>query len=433
MSPRHADARPERPGATDDDSRGAGIDGRGAVVDPGFTVICCPDSFKGTATAREAADAMAAGVRDAGARAIAAAMADGGEGTAELLAAAWAATDSEDAEESAKEIDGAGRSAIAHAAVAHDVATVDAIGRPFTARWWEPAPGRAVLDLASASGLPAVADAPDALGASTFGTGEVILDALAHGATDITVCLGGSATTDGGAGLITALGARVLGDAQDPGGGALARATRIDFSALDPRARRARWTLVLDVTTPPRDAPSVFGPQKGATPEQVEQLTGALLNWCRICGVDPVEPGYGAAGATPVGIAALVAAADGTGRPTIERGAPLLARATGLDHALTDGTADLILTGEGSVDAQSHVGKVVGWIVDAAAEHAPGGRTTPVHVIGGRVDEGAAVVKRAHAATALPGPPERTREQLRRAAYDATLRAARTAGRARRP
>lgn len=386
------------------------------TVDPEFTVICCPDSFKGTATAREAAEAMAAGVRDAGARAVAVPMADGGEGTAELLAEAWAT----------------------EKPVAHDVGTVDAIGRPITARWWEPAPGRAVLDLASASGLPAVADSPDAPGASTFGTGEVILDALSRGATEITLCLGGSATTDGGAGLITALGARVLGarefaaaiengpDHELPrGGGALAGATRLDLTGVDPRARRARWTLVLDVTSPPREAPAVFGPQKGATPDQVGHLTGALLNWCRICGVDPDEAGYGAAGATPVGIAALAAASpEPTASLSIERGAALLARATGLDDALSTGSADLILTGEGAVDAQSHVGKVVGWIVERA--------TAPVHIIGGTVDEGAVVVKQAAGATALPGPLERTREQLRGAAHGATVRAARKAGRARR-
>ena len=371
------------------------------AVDPEFTVICCPDSFKGTATADEAAEAMAAGVRDAGAKAVAVPMADGGEGTAELLARAWATDE----------------------AVAHDVDAVDAIGRPIMARWWEPAPGRAVLDLASASGLPAVADSPDALGASTFGTGEVILDALNHGATDLTLCLGGSATTDGGAGIVLALGGRIddaSGRAVPRGGGALAGTDRLDLTGLDPRARRATWTLVLDVTTPPRDAPTVFGPQKGATPEQVDHLTGALVNWCRICDIDPDEAGYGAAGATPVGISAVA-----TVSLSIEGGAALLGRATGLDEAMSAASCDLILTGEGSVDAQSHVGKVVGWVVDHAG--------APVHVIGGMVDEEAVVVKHATGATALPGPMEHTCKQLRTAAYEATVRAARKAGRTRRP
>ncbi|MDK8768484.1 glycerate kinase [Corynebacterium freneyi] len=370
-------------------------------VDPEFTVICCPDSFKGTATADEASEAMAAGVRDAGAKAVTVPMADGGEGTAELLARAWAVDE----------------------AVAHDVDVVDAIGRPITARWWEPTPERAVLDLASASGLPAVADSPDALGASTFGTGEVILDALDHGATDLTLCLGGSATTDGGAGIVVALGGRIVdasGRAAPRGGGALAGADRLDLTGLDPRARRATWTLVLDVTTPPRDAPAVFGPQKGATPEQVRHLTKALVNWCRICGVDPDQAGYGAAGATPVGISAVAGASL-----SIEGGAALLGRATGLDEAMSAASCDLILTGEGSVDAQSHVGKVVGWVVDHAG--------APVHVIGGVVDEEAVVVKHATGTTALPGPMEHTCKQLRAAAYEATVRAARKAWRARRP
>lgn len=214
------------------------------------------------------------------------------------------------------------------------------------------------------------------------------------------------------------------------GGGALADATRLDLTGLAPRARRATWTLVLDVTTPPREAPAVFGPQKGASPDQVGHLTGALLNWCRICGVDPDEAGYGAAGATPVGIAALAAASpEPTASLSIERGAALLARATGLDDALSTGSADLVLTGEGAVDTQSHVGKVVGWIVDAART---ADSPTPVHLIGGSVEDGVPVVKRARGATALPGPLEETREQLREAAYEATLRAARKAGRARR-
>ncbi len=362
------------------------------------TVICCPDSFKGSAGAREAAEAMAAGVRDAGAEAIVVPMADGGEGTAELLAAA---------------LGGARRQP-----VAHDVRTVDALGRPTIALWWEPEPGHAVLDLASASGLPAVADAPDALGASTFGTGEVILDGLAHGAEKITMCLGGSATTDGGAGLLAALGASIIdaeGRGLPPGGGALARAARLDVSGVDERARRARWTLVLDVTTPPRDAPSVFGPQKGASPTDVRTLTDALINWCGICGVSPDEPGHGAAGATPVGIAALAETSL-----AVEPGAELLARATGLDEALASGRADLVLTGEGSIDAQSHVGKVVGWVVSRAAETDP---PTPVHLIGGRVDVDADVVKQAAGTTALPGPMETTLDQLRAAARAATLEA----------
>src|SRR5699024_10997895 len=149
--------------------------GNGAAL---FRVLCCPDSFKGTATAREAAEAMAVGVRDAGAEPVVAPMADGGEGTAELLADA------------------------SPSAARHDVTVADAVGRPATAAWWNLGDGRAVLDLASASGLPAVADVKDARAASTRGTGELIRDCLNHGIRDLTVCLGGSATTDGGSGIV---------------------------------------------------------------------------------------------------------------------------------------------------------------------------------------------------------------------------------------
>src|SRR5699024_7879066 len=131
----------------------------------------------------------------------------------------------------------------------------------------------------------------------------------------------------------------------------------------------------------------------------------------------PGEPGYGAAGATPVGIAAIAGVDHSPDHSpaslTIERGAPLLARATGLEAVLGgDVPVDLILTGEGSIDAQSHEGKVLGWIVArATTPPSPGARPIPVHLIGGRVEWDAVVVKRSAGATALPGPMARTLDQ----------------------
>lgn len=365
-------------------------------------MLCAPDSFKGTATAGEAAAAMAAGVRDAGAVPVEAPMADGGEGTAELLA------------------DAAG------SAIRHDVAARDAAGRPATATWWDLGDGRAVLDVASASGLPAVSDVLDAPAASTYGTGEVIADALAHGIRHVTLCLGGSATTDGGAGIVAALGGRLTGGRPTGGDGvataqSIATAGGVDFSGLDPRLRGVSWTLVTDVTTPPRDSARVFGPQKGATPEQVEQLTEVLVNWCAITGVDANAARYGAAGATPVGIAAISRAAGG-GEPAIEPGAALVARETGVHELLPESEpagVDLVLTGEGSVDGQSDAGKVVGHLLRRAASCTP---PVPVHLVGGRVDRDSAVAARAAGATELPGPMSETIAGIRRAAREATQR-----------
>ena len=364
-----------------------------------FRVLCCPDSFKGTATAREAAEAMASGVRDAGAEPVVAPMADGGEGTAELLADA------------------------SPSATRHDVTVADAVGRPATAAWWNLGDGRAVLDLASASGLPAVADVKDARAASTRGTGELIRDCLDHGIRDLTVCLGGSATTDGGSGIVTALGGAVFdaeGNPLPPGGGPLADAAAIDTDGLDPRLAGVRWTLLLDVTTPPRDAPAVFGPQKGASADDVNHLTGALLTWCGLTGADPDAPGFGAAGATPVGVAAIAAAA-GAPAPEIQRGAAVVAGAMGILDLLPESApagVGLVLTGEGSVDGQSDVGKVAGFLLDRAAGTDP---ATPVHLIGGRVDAQSPVVKRAAGATALDAPFAETLPALREAAHRATL------------
>lgn len=342
---------------------------------------------------------MAAGVRDAGAEPVVAPMADGGEGTAELLA------------------DAAG------SATRRDAAVTDAIGRPATASWWDLGDGRAVLDLASASGLPAVADAKDALAASTFGTGSLILDCLDHGIRDITVCLGGSATTDGGAGIVTALGGIVRGPdggPLPPGGGALADARELDMGGLDPRLAGVRWTLLLDVNTPAADAPAVFGPQKGASEEDVAHLTEALCTWCGLVGVDPGLPGCGAAGATPVGVAAIAGAA-GAPQPLIEPGAAVVARAMGILDLLPESApagVDLVLTGEGSVDGQSDAGKVAGFLLGRAAAAEP---AAPVHLIGGRVDRRSPVVKRAAGATALDAPLSETLPALRAAAYRATL------------
>ena len=192
----------------------------------GWTVVVAPDSFKGSLTAREAADAMATGARRAlgeGATIRTAPMADGGEGTLDALLAAW------DGEERHLEVP-------------------DALGRPHRARYGLSPDGRtAVIEAAEANGLPHVRDLPmQPLRADTTGVGELARAALDAGAEVILLCIGGSASTDGGTGVLRALGARFLdegGNPVEPGGGGLGRIARVDLDGLDARARRARWRV----------------------------------------------------------------------------------------------------------------------------------------------------------------------------------------------
>jgi glycerate kinase len=246
---------------------------------------------------------------------------------------------------------------------------VDALGRPCTARYARNDGGTVIVELAQASGLPRVADRLDARHASTLGTGQVIAAALAAAPVrEVLLTLGGSASTDGGAGILKALGARLL-DAEDreidDGGGALARLDRIDMSGVMSAARAARWLLAVDVTNPltgMRGAAAVFGPQKGAGKDDVVDLDGALAHWARVLArdvgpVDPMAGGMGAAGGTPTGLVAAFGA-------EVVSGARLVADAIGLPGYLAG--ADLVITGEGSFDVSSFSGKAVGTVVELA-------------------------------------------------------------------
>ncbi|WP_394250779.1 glycerate kinase [Arthrobacter pityocampae] len=356
-------------------------------------IVLAPDSLKGSLSAQEAALAMSAGITAAAARlghpepeVVLMPLADGGEGTLDALLAAWRVE--------------------ARTAPCHDAA-----GRARTARYGisdgsgaHGAPIRGVLEAAEANGLPLVADRPlDALTATSYGVGEIAVRLLDDGAEEILLCIGGSATTDGGVGLLTALGARFL-DADDdplaPGGGALGALATIDVTGLHPRARAVRWRIAVDVDNPlcgPRGAAAVFGPQKGATPDDVAVLDAGLGHLARMVaastGVDMLDvPGAGAAGGLPTVLVPFLGA-------EIVPGSALVADAVGLAAALA--AADLVLTAEGSFDAQSLGGKVV----HAVAAHAPA--TCAVVVIAGRVQLPAAQVQEAGLAAAFslaPGP-----------------------------
>jgi glycerate kinase len=308
-----------------------------------LTVVIAPDSFKGTLSARQVADAIAEGWRSARPddRLVLVPQADGGEGTLDAIEAA------------------------VPGAVRRDAGLVTGPdGSPVPGEWLELPGGVAVIELAQASGLPLMPTL-DALGATTRGMGEVIRAALGAGATTIVLALGGSASTDGGAGALAALGLELVdeqGDLVGDGGRALRDIVGIDRSSM-PAPPPGGVVLLTDVTAPltgPDGAAVVFGPQKGATPAQVEELDAALTHFSRLLGGDPSLPGSGAAGGTGYGFATAWG-----GR--IESGADYLAELTGLTGAIAG--ADVLLSGEGRFDSQSLGGKVVGQLL-AVAERA---------------------------------------------------------------
>jgi glycerate 2-kinase len=307
-------------------------------------VVIAPDSFKGSLDAAAVARAIAEGWRSIrpGDDLVLLPQADGGEGTLAAIAAA---------------IPGAAMRS------AGDVTGPD--GRPTPGQWLDLPDGTAVVELAGPSGLPLMA-APDPLGATTRGLGEVIGAALDAGAGALVIGLGGSASTDGGSGALAALGMRLLDSGDRPlgdGGGELARLARIDRSGL--RAAPAGGVRLLsDVTAPllgATGAAAVFAPQKGADAGDVVTLDAALANYARLLGDGAAVPGAGAAGGTGYGFLAAWGA-------TIEAGSSAIARLTGL--AAEAASADVVITGEGRFDATSTTGKVVGGVLELA-----GGRT----------------------------------------------------------
>lgn len=304
----------------------------------GVKVVIAPDSFKESLAAAEVASAIARGWLQVfpDATCVLCPMADGGEGTVDAVLAACRG------ERRESRVQGP-------------------LGTAVLAHWgWLAEENCAVLEMAAASGLHLVPpDQRDATRTSSYGTGELIRTALDAGARRIILGLGGSATNDGGAGLLQALGVRLLdtaGHDLGPGGLALAGLSRIDTSALDPRLQDTELLIAADVDNPlcgPRGASRVFGPQKGADPQQVEQLDAALEHYARLVAATLGEdhsrhPGVGAAGG--LGFAARAFLHAGF-RPGIE----LVAELSGLADAVEG--ADLVITGEGRLDSQSLHGK----------------------------------------------------------------------------
>lgn len=325
-------------------------------------ILIASDKFKGSATGPAVAAALAEGISQAAPGTVidAVPVADGGEGTVDAALAA-------------------GFEAV--------TATVTGpTGLPVDARFGVRGE-QAIIEMAAASGLDLLpGGVKDALGATSRGTGELIAAALDQGATSIVLGIGGSANTDGGAGMLQALGVslRDAGGHELPGGGgALGRIAAVDVSDLDPRLAATEIVLASDVDNPllgERGAPAVFGPQKGASPEDVAVLDAALARYAALLerqpGVRAATDLPGAGGAGGVGYAAL--AALGARR---EPGVEVVQRLTGLAEALGtgDAKADLVITGEGSLDDQSLGGKTPLGV--AAAARAAG---IPVIAVCGR-------------------------------------------------
>ena len=330
-----------------------------------LNVAIVPDSFKGSARASEVASALADGFakgatsRKREVEITAVPFADGGEGTLEALIDAW------------------GTEAIS-------VQTTDALGRPVASRLGLSADGKiAVVEAAEAAGLPQVSDVErQPLEATTYGLGALVSRALELGVSQIILCLGGSATTDGGTGLLAALGASFLdadGAKLPAGGGALQNLDSIDVSELDPRAANVQWQIACDVTNPllgAKGAAAVFGPQKGASQEQVQLLDAGLARLADVLEADTgrklrEQPGMGAAGGLAISLGSYF-------QVDLVPGWDLVAQVLGA-HDILEG-ADLVLTGEGRLDSQSLDGKVVSGVLQAAGENAE------VIVVAGSVD-----------------------------------------------
>ena len=303
-------------------------------------VVIAPDSFKGSLSAREVAEAIAEGWRSVHPddELVLVPQADGGEGTLDAIEAS---------------VPGSVRRS------AGQVTGPD--GRPTPGEWLELPGGAAVVELAQSSGLPLLPEL-DPLGATTRGLGEVIRAALEAGATSLVIGLGGSASTDGAAGALSALGLVLLdeqGELVSDGGRGLADIVDVRSDGLLPPPAGG-VVLLTDVTAPllgPTGAAAVFGPQKGATPEQVEGLDAGLAHFAELLGSDPALPGTGAAGGAGYGFSAAWGA-------TIVPGADRLAELSGLREAIA--RADVVLSGEGRFDEQSLTGKVVGRVLALA-------------------------------------------------------------------
>ena len=310
------------------------------TIIPFMKIVVAPQAFKGSLGVFQVSNAIVAGVRRVfpDAEVLISAMADGGDGTLEVLMRGTGGRTYEDT-------------------------VTGPLGEPVKALWGVlGSTDTAVVEMANASGLALVPrDRRDPLITTTYGTGELIRRALDNGYRKFILGVGGSATCDGGAGVAKALGVRFLDEsgAELPfGGGPMARLAKIDVSGIDPRATESTFQVATDVTNPlcgPEGTAAIYGPQKGATPAIIEQLDAALGNFADVVrrdfGIDQRDDqGAGAAGGLAYGMKVFF--------PTeLRAGVEVVADAVKFVEQL-DG-ADLVITGEGQIDGQSSYGKTI--------------------------------------------------------------------------
>lgn len=312
-------------------------------------VVVAPDSFKECLSALRVAEAIARGLRraDAGLEVALVPMADGGEGTVDAV------------------VEATGGRRI-------QTTVTGPLGEPVEATFGVTGDGEsAVIEMAQASGLPLVPQGRrNPLLTTTYGTGELIAEALAEEVRTIVIGIGGSATVDGGAGMAQALGVRLLdasGRELGWGGGSLGRLARIDVGGLDERVPSVRFRVAGDVTNPlvgPRGAARVYAPQKGATSEMVAILERNLSQLARVVerdlGMAVADlPGAGAAGGLGAGLVAFLGA-------ELVAGVELVAEVVGLAEQVAG--ADLVITAEGKLDGQSAFGKTPVGVARVAKE-----------------------------------------------------------------
>ncbi len=318
-------------------------------------IVVAPQALKGSLDAADVGSAIEAGIRAAAPRAdvLVVPVADGGEGTVTALVSATGGE-------------------------LRTTSVTGPLGEAVSATWGilgeggaPEAAGTAVIEMAAASGLPLVPlSHRDPRITTTLGTGELIRAALDSGCTRILIGIGGSATNDGGAGMASALGARLLDEGDDelpPGGASLSRLARIDLSGFDPRMRHAEVRVACDVSNPlcgPTGASAVYGPQKGATPDAVRELDAALAHYSEILRRDLGADvggvaGAGAAGGLGAGLMAFTGA-------SLVPGAQLVLDALAFSTKIAD--ASLVITAEGQLDSQTAYGKAVGAVAAAARE-----------------------------------------------------------------
>jgi glycerate kinase len=327
-------------------------------------IVIAPQGFKGSLTGLEVARSIERGVLavvpDATTDLVS--VADGGDGTLQSL------------------VDSTGGEVISST-------VLDPLGREIEAEWGSLGDGEtAVIEMARSSGLALLAlDELDPLTATTYGTGQLVKVALDRGHTRFIIGIGGSATNDGGAGMMEALGARILGASGEPlsrGGAALADIDKIDVSGFDQRFRDAHIEVACDVNNPlcgPDGASAVFGPQKGATPDLVEQLDAALARYATVIERDLATdirtyPGAGAAGGLGAGLMAFAQA-------ELKAGVDIVLDAVDLDSHLVG--ADLVITGEGQIDHSTIFNKSPVGVAARAAKHG-----IPVVAIAGGLGNG---------------------------------------------